>query len=51
LAKAIPTGEQYGFGVAKTNAALTAAINKALADLKADGTYKTIYEKWFGTTP
>jgi polar amino acid transport system substrate-binding protein len=50
LAKAIPTGEQYGFGVAKTNAALTAAINKALADLKADGTYKTIYEKWFGAT-
>ena len=49
LIEEIPTGEQYGFGVAKTNPALLAAVNKALADLKADGTYKTIYDKWFAT--
>ncbi|MCE5203436.1 MAG: basic amino acid ABC transporter substrate-binding protein [Coriobacteriales bacterium] len=47
----IPTGEQYGFGVSKDNPGLTAAINKALAELKADGTYAEIYKKWFGIEP
>ncbi len=51
LIEEIPTGEQYGFGVAKTNPALLAAVNQALTDLKADGTYDTIYEKWFGQSP
>jgi polar amino acid transport system substrate-binding protein len=44
----IPTGEQYGFGISKSNPGLLAAVNKALAELKSDGTYKTIYDKWFG---
>lgn len=47
----IPTGEQYGFGVSKDNPELTKAMNKALAELKADGTYADIYEKWFGIAP
>jgi polar amino acid transport system substrate-binding protein len=47
----IPTGEQYGFGVSKENAALTAAMNEALAELKEDGTYAEIYRKWFGIDP
>lgn len=34
----IPTGEQYGIAVNKNNAALTAAINEALAAIQADGT-------------
>ncbi|MFJ3310232.1 transporter substrate-binding domain-containing protein [Streptomyces sp. NPDC086549] len=42
------TGEQYGFTVKKGNAELRAAINKALADAKADGTYKKLYEQWIG---
>ncbi|MFD9435057.1 transporter substrate-binding domain-containing protein [Streptomyces sp. NPDC060002] len=42
------TGEQYGFTVKKGNTKLVAAINKALADAKADGTYKKLYEKWIG---
>ncbi|MFJ8105088.1 transporter substrate-binding domain-containing protein [Streptomyces sp. NPDC096132] len=42
------TGEQYGFTVKKGNTKLLAAINKALADAKADGTYKELYEKWIG---
>ncbi|MFE9447476.1 ABC transporter substrate-binding protein [Streptomyces sp. NPDC006739] len=42
------TGEQYGFTVKKGNTKLLAAINKALADAKADGTYKKLYEKWIG---
>ena len=42
------TGENYGFNVSKDNPALLAAINEALAEAKADGTYNTIYKKWFG---
>lgn len=42
------TGEQYGFTVKKGNTKLTAAINKAIKDAKADGTYKKLYEKWIG---
>ncbi|MEU1515329.1 transporter substrate-binding domain-containing protein [Streptomyces sp. NPDC005811] len=42
------TGEQYGFTVKKGNTKLLAAINKALADAKADGTYKKLYEQWIG---
>ena len=32
----------------KGNTKLLAAIDKALAGAKADGTYKEIYEKWIG---
>ncbi|MEU1042500.1 transporter substrate-binding domain-containing protein [Streptomyces sp. NPDC005551] len=42
------TGEQYGFTVKKGNTKLVAAVNKALKDAKADGTYKKLYEKWIG---
>ncbi|MFF4351879.1 transporter substrate-binding domain-containing protein [Streptomyces sp. NPDC001530] len=42
------TGEQYGVTVKKGNTKLLAAINKAIADAKADGTYKKLYEKWIG---
>ncbi|WP_406099819.1 transporter substrate-binding domain-containing protein [Streptomyces canus] len=48
VADNINTGEQYGFTVKKGNTKLLAAINKALADAKADGTYKKLYEKWIG---
>lgn len=51
VVKEIPTGEQYGFAVAMGNPDLQAAINKALAELKASGEYQTIYNKWFATTP
>ncbi|MFJ7963970.1 transporter substrate-binding domain-containing protein [Streptomyces sp. NPDC096324] len=44
----VSTGEQYGFTVKKGNTELLAAINKAIADSKADGTYKKLYEKWIG---
>ncbi|PBC64555.1 ABC transporter substrate-binding protein [Streptomyces sp. Tue6028] len=42
------TGEQYGFTVKKGNTKLVDAINKAIKDAKADGTYKKLYEKWIG---
>jgi polar amino acid transport system substrate-binding protein len=48
VAEQINTGEQYGFTVKKGNDKLRAAINKAIADAKADGTYKKLYEQWIG---
>ena len=45
----IATGEQYGIGVAKDRPALLAAINKALAQIKSDGTLQQIYNKWIST--
>ncbi|MFF8035374.1 MULTISPECIES: ABC transporter substrate-binding protein [unclassified Streptomyces] len=44
----LDTGEQYGFTVKKGNTALREAIDKALADARADGTYKKLYEQWIG---
>lgn len=44
----IKTEEKYGIGVKKGNAQLLEAINMALADIRKDGTYDTIFEKWFG---
>ena len=44
----LDTGEQYGFTVKKGNTKLLAALNKAIADAKADGTYKKLYEQWIG---
>ncbi|MDR1015030.1 MAG: transporter substrate-binding domain-containing protein [Coriobacteriales bacterium] len=47
IVEVIPTGEQYGFAVAKENPELNAAVNQALVDLKADGSFDTLFEKWF----
>lgn len=35
----------------KDNTELQAAVNKALKELRANGTYDKIYEKWFGKAP
>jgi polar amino acid transport system substrate-binding protein len=40
--------EQYGIAVRKGNAELLEKINKALADLKADGSYDKLYASYFG---
>ncbi len=40
--------EKYVFGITKGNTKLLEKINKALDELKADGTYTTIMEKYFG---
>ena len=39
--------EEYGVGFRLTDTDLVNSVNKALEDLKADGTYKEIYTKWF----
>jgi len=36
----------YGYGVKPANTALLAAINAAIAELRTDGVYKLICEKW-----
>jgi glutamine transport system substrate-binding protein len=41
---------QYGIGFPK-GSPLVAQVNGALAKIKADGRYTTIYKKWFGTEP
>ncbi|AGK60801.1 amino acid ABC transporter substrate-binding protein, PAAT family [Archaeoglobus sulfaticallidus PM70-1] len=41
--------EYYGIAVNKDNKGLLEAINKALEEIKKDGTYDKIYEKWFGS--
>ena len=40
--------ENYGVGIRKTDAALTAEINKLLEKIKSEGTTNTISQKWFG---
>ena len=43
-----PTGEVYGFAVKEEGKeALLEAVNDALATLRSNGTYDTIYDKWF----
>ncbi|OEJ97535.1 ABC transporter substrate-binding protein [Streptomyces thermolilacinus] len=51
LGQNVDTGEVYGFSVKKGNDRLRAAIDKAIRDAKADGTYKKIYEEWIGPLP
>lgn len=48
VATEFKTGEQYGFNMALDNTALLKATNDALAAAKADGTFNSIYKKWFG---
>ncbi|MEW6553415.1 MAG: basic amino acid ABC transporter substrate-binding protein [Actinomycetota bacterium] len=48
IAATVTTDEQYGIGVKKGNDELLDAINLALADIMADGTYDKIFEDWFG---
>jgi polar amino acid transport system substrate-binding protein len=46
IIKDVPTGEEYGIGIAKDNPSLEVAINIALKKLTDDGTLKAIYTKW-----
>ncbi|MBI5959027.1 MAG: basic amino acid ABC transporter substrate-binding protein, partial [Chloroflexi bacterium] len=45
------TDELYGIAVQPTKPELLDAVNKGLADIVADGTYREIYLKWFGMEP
>lgn len=41
------TGEDSVFAIKKGDTKLTEAVNKALQELKGDGTYDTLYDKFF----
>ena len=41
------TTEEYGMAIRKDMPELTAAVNKALEQLKADGGYQAVVNKWF----
>jgi len=43
-------GQQYGIALVNGSEWVD-EVNDALASMKEDGTYKTIYEKWFGSMP
>ena len=42
----IDTPYGYGYGFKQQNTALVAAVNAALAELRTDGVYQMICEKW-----
>ena len=42
------TKEYYGVGMRNEDKTFRAAINSKLDEMKDDGTFKIIYEKWFG---
>jgi polar amino acid transport system substrate-binding protein len=44
------TGEQYGIAITKDNKELLEEFNKDLKEMKDNGEYKKLYEKYFGTS-
>lgn len=51
ISAAIPTEEEYGFAVAQDNKELLEELNEGLKEVIEDGTYATIYVKWFKHDP
>jgi polar amino acid transport system substrate-binding protein len=51
VVETIPTGEHYGFPMQQENTALQGAVNGALKEVIADGTYEKIFQKWFTEKP
>ncbi len=51
VVKEFDTGEVYGMLFDKNNQALAKLTNDALTQAKSDGTYATIYKKWFNAEP
>jgi len=48
--ESISTGEQYGIAFPK-GSPLVDPVNQALLEIKDDGTYEKLYEKWIGMPP
>ncbi len=51
IAEKVPTEEEYGIAVAQGETELLDEINQGLEEVMDDGTYKTIYKKWFKLEP
>lgn len=47
VATVIPTGEVYGFAIAKDSPELLKGVNEALSTLKDNGELSKIYREWF----
>jgi polar amino acid transport system substrate-binding protein len=47
IVEAIDTDEKYGFAFSPENPELRDALNQALAEIIADGTYQEIFERYF----
>ena len=50
IVQTIPTGEQYGIAFPK-DSEYVERVNEALQEIKDDGTYAKIYEKYIGVKP
>ena len=50
VVQTFPTGEEYGIAFPK-GSEYVEPVNKALEEIKKDGTYAEIYEKWLGQKP
>lgn len=48
VTETFPTGEQYGFAVAKGNESVLALVNDGLATLRDDGRFDEIFATYFG---
>jgi glutamine transport system substrate-binding protein len=51
ISAAIPTEEEYGFAVKQGETELLEELNEGLQEVKDNGTYATIYKKWFHREP
>ncbi|MCZ2258329.1 transporter substrate-binding domain-containing protein [Sporosarcina sp. G11-34] len=51
IASDIVNKDEIGMAVNKGNEDFIGKVNEALNEMKEDGTYNTIYKKWFGTDP
>lgn len=48
VVESLPTGEQLGMAVGPQKAQLGSAVNRALQELRNDGTVAELQERWFG---
>lgn len=44
-------GQKYGIGFTQGSEELVKKVNEALAQMRKDGSYAKLYEKWFGFAP
>jgi ABC-type amino acid transport substrate-binding protein len=51
IVEKVPTEETYGIAVSKDNTELVEQINEGLKKAIEDGSYATVYEKWFKEAP
>lgn len=51
IASGVVNKDIIGMAIKKGNQKFVQKVNKALSDMKKDGTYNKIYKKWFGAKP